>query len=175
MKPFSRTQTTFKALYGQAYRAPNAYEFSYENSTYKSNPGLQPETIRSYELVWEQAVARHYRLTGSLFYNQVRDLITQGVNPDPKDPRFVFRNTDSVTVKGGEVEVEGRWDNGLRARASYGILLQNHAKQTMPKKLIFFSVPGGGSSNANRSAVFSFANTVNPHATNTKSIHGADM
>ena len=41
------------------------------------------------------------------------------MNPDPLDPRLVFNNTDSVDVKGGEVELEGRWEHGLRARVSY--------------------------------------------------------
>ena len=110
---------TFKALYGQAYRAPNAYEFDFDNPIYKGNHDLKPETIRSYELVWEQGLAKNYRLTGTLFYNQVEDLITQDVDPDPLDPRLIFSNTDSVDVKGGEVELEARWAHGFRARASY--------------------------------------------------------
>ena len=108
---------TFKALYGQSYRAPNAYEFDFDNAVYKGNHNLKPETIRSYELVWEQGLARNYRLTGTLFYNEVKDLITQAM--DPGDGRLVFNNTDSVDVKGGEVEVEAKWDQGFRARASY--------------------------------------------------------
>ena len=111
--------STFKALYGQAYRAPNAYEFDFDNINYKGNHDLKPETIRSYELVWEQGLARNYRLTGTLFYNQVNDLITQDVNQDPLDPRLVFNNTDSVDVKGGEVELEAKWEQGFRARVSY--------------------------------------------------------
>ena len=113
------TSSTFKALYGQAYRAPNAYESDYDNNFYKGNQDLRPETIRSYELVWEQGVSKNFRLTSTVFYNQVKDLITQDVNPDPLDPRLVFTNTDSVDVKGGEIELETQWAHGFRARTSY--------------------------------------------------------
>ncbi|MSU56958.1 MAG: TonB-dependent receptor [Pedosphaera sp.] len=109
--------TTLKALYGQAYRAPNAYEFDFQNINYAANHALRPETIRSYELVLEQAVGQHMRLTGSFFYNDIEDLITQGI--DPSDGRFIFRNTDAVQVKGGSVELETVWKYGLRTRASY--------------------------------------------------------
>jgi len=110
------TVTSIKLLYGEAYRAPNAYEFFYENLLYAANQRLKPETIRSYELAWEQSVARHYRLTGSLYFNQVDDLITQ----QDEGGIFIFRNTDSVDVKGAELELEARWEQGFRARASYG-------------------------------------------------------
>lgn len=109
--------TTFKALYGQAYRAPNAYELDFENLFYKGNKDLSPEQIQSYELVWEQSIARHYRLTGSLFYNHVTDLITQRI--DPGDGRIVFQNTDAVDIRGAEIEAEAQWENGVRLRASY--------------------------------------------------------
>ena len=111
------TATTFKALYGQAFRAPNAYEFDYESADYKGNHNLSPETIRSYELVWEQELGKHWRFTSSLFYNQIDDLITQGV--DPVDGRLVFQNTDSVNVKGAEAELEARWGHGFRGRLAY--------------------------------------------------------
>ncbi len=108
---------TLKALYGQAYRAPNAYEFDYLDASYKSNHSLNPESIRSYELVWEQGIARNYRFTGTLFFNQMRGLLVQEM--DPADGLFVFQNTDAVDVKGGEAELEAKWEHGFRARASY--------------------------------------------------------
>ena len=73
-------ETAFKVLYGQAFRAPNAFEIGYIGPTYDRNPNLKAETVRSGELVWEQGFARHYRLTTSLFYNRIEDLITKQVN-----------------------------------------------------------------------------------------------
>jgi iron complex outermembrane receptor protein len=110
-------ETTFKAIYGQAFRAPNAYESDYSAPGYAANHDLQPERIRSGELVWEQGFATHYRLSCSIFYNQIDDLITQQVDPVTGD--FTFQNTDSVDTKGGGVELEGTWARGLRGRLSY--------------------------------------------------------
>jgi len=112
--------TTFKALYGQAYRAPNAYEFDYRAIGYVNNHSLQPETIHSYELVWEQKLSRPLRLTTSLFYNQLEDQITQVDETDnPNVGGYIFRNLGATDVKGVETELEARWEFGLRSRLSY--------------------------------------------------------
>lgn len=109
--------TTFKLLYGRAFRAPNAYESFYESSIDKRNPGLGPETIRSYELVCEQRLGKSWRATASVFYNDIRDLI--GYREDPADGLFFFDNLDAVVARGGEIEAEAQWASGLRGRASY--------------------------------------------------------
>jgi iron complex outermembrane receptor protein len=108
---------TFKLLYGEAYRAPNAYENFYESTVNKRNPELGPETIRSYELVHEQQFSENWRTTASLFYNDIQDLI--GYRLDPADGMYYFDNLDTVVARGGEFEVEGQWANGLSTRASY--------------------------------------------------------
>ncbi len=109
-------ETSFKALYGQAFRAPNVYEFGYLSPTYDANPSLRPEVIRSYELVWEQGFASHYRFTASGFYNQIEDMITRQVTPAN---HFIFRNADSADVWGSEMELEAQWPGGWRGRISY--------------------------------------------------------
>lgn len=110
-------ETAFKVLYGQAFRAPNAFEVGYISPAYDRNPNLKAETVRSGELVWEQGFARHYRLTTSLYYNQIQDMITKQVNT--LTGNSIFRNTDSVDARGGDVELEGQWPGGWRARVSY--------------------------------------------------------
>jgi iron complex outermembrane receptor protein len=112
--------TTFKALYGQAFRAPNAYEFDYNSVGYVRNHALQPETIRSYEWVWEQQLAKPLRLTTAFFYNQIQDQITQlDETEDPAVGGYIFRNLGEAEVKGSETELEGQWAGGLRGRLSY--------------------------------------------------------
>ena len=118
-------ETTLKLLYGQAFRAPNGYEFDYVAPGYGANHALAPEKIRSYELVWEQGFARHYRASGSLFLNQMKGLITQQEVPDRANPGqtlFVFQNTDSVETRGAELELEAAAPGGWRARASYSFV-----------------------------------------------------
>jgi iron complex outermembrane receptor protein len=44
-------QSTFKFLYGRAFRAPNEFELYYESITAQSNPNLDPEMLRTDEWV----------------------------------------------------------------------------------------------------------------------------
>jgi len=108
---------TVKTLFGKAFRAPNAYELDYIAPNAKSNDDLDPETIQTYELVYEQALPGNLRTTASLFLNQIKGLIGQTI--DPVDELNYFLNADQVEVHGVELEVEGRWARGLRARLSY--------------------------------------------------------
>ncbi len=108
---------TFKFLYGQAFRGPNAYELDYIQPTFKANPRLGPETIRSYELVYEQGLGANLRVSGSVFLNQIEGLI--GQREDPNDQMNFFDNLDGVEVRGLETELEGHWTRGLRGRLSY--------------------------------------------------------
>lgn len=108
--------SALKLLYGQAFRAPNAYERDYLVYGYIRNPDLGPEKVQSYECVWEQKLGSQIRLTGSVFYDEIHDLITQYqyANGD-----LQYRNLDVVSVHGAEVELAGRWSNGWRGRVSY--------------------------------------------------------
>ena len=112
-------KTTFKLLYGSAFRAPNVYELYYGSPAagQKGNPDLKPETIETYEIIYEQYLWNNFRGTVTGFYYRIDDLVSQ--TTDPVDNLSVFRNVDSVDAKGMEVELEGKWDNGLTGRASY--------------------------------------------------------
>lgn len=112
--------TTLKAIYGTAFRAPNAYELYYQvpgEGGQKANPGLAPERIRTFELSAEHHLSANARLTASVFHNTVSDLISQ--TRDPDDGLLVFRNFDRATARGLELEFEQAWKNGARLRASY--------------------------------------------------------
>jgi iron complex outermembrane receptor protein len=110
--------TTFKLLYGQAFRAPNAFEAFFESPSFKSNPSLKPETIRTYEVVYEQELPHYLRFSASAYYYKIDDLISQSV---AADGRNVFENLDQVDARGLELELEGRHPSGVRARASYAL------------------------------------------------------
>jgi outer membrane receptor for ferrienterochelin and colicins len=108
--------TTFKLLYGEAFRAPNIYQLDYTSFRQRANPSLGPETIRTYEGVLEQYFATHWRGSVSIFRNEIYSLIDTTADAFG----FVsFTNARDAYVNGGEVEVEGKWDNGLLFRASY--------------------------------------------------------
>lgn len=98
-------ETTMKALYGKAYRTPNAYELYFEipgEGGAKVNPDLQPEYIKAYELVLEHKISVTNNLRLSVYQNDVTDLITQVLDPD--DDLLVYQNIGHAKAKGFEVE-----------------------------------------------------------------------
>ncbi|HYD93934.1 MAG TPA: TonB-dependent receptor [Noviherbaspirillum sp.] len=112
--------TTLKALYGTAFRAPNAYELYYDlpgAGGQKANPSLKAERIRTQELSAEHHLSPNTRVTASLFRNTVSDLITQ--TEDPADGLLVFRNLNRAVAHGTEVELEKAWSGGAVLRTGY--------------------------------------------------------
>ncbi|MDY0383778.1 TonB-dependent receptor [Trichlorobacter sp.] len=113
-------QSTIKLIYGEAFRAPNNYELYYTAAGLglKANPNLKPETIRTYELIYEQRLFDNYRLTLSGFYNKISDMVS--VVADPSDPTLdSFDNISSASVRGAEAELEAKWRSGFSGRISY--------------------------------------------------------
>jgi iron complex outermembrane receptor protein len=111
--------TTFKLIYGTAFRAPSAYELYYQDGGQTQKPALHldPETITTYEAVVEQQFSREWRGTATGFYYVMKDLIDQ--YQDPSDGLLVFRNLEQVEARGVELALEGRWEGGWRSRVSY--------------------------------------------------------
>ncbi len=115
--PFEKT--SLKLLYGEAFRAPSAYELYYNDGPdlQKSNPNLDPETIKSYELTLEQIIGNYLRGVATGYFYKIEDLITQ--KTDPADDLMVFNNIETIESKGIELELEGKWKNGLKGRINY--------------------------------------------------------
>ncbi|MFM2296014.1 MAG: hypothetical protein RLZZ350_2427 [Verrucomicrobiota bacterium] len=110
--------TTFKALYGTAFRAPNAYELYYCGTGFDpAKRKLQPEKITTYEGVWEQQVTKWLRFSTSGFYYEVCNLIEQTINPG--NGLLTFQNLDEAKGYGAEFELEARHHSGALARVSY--------------------------------------------------------
>lgn len=108
--------TNFKLLYGSAYRAPNAFELYYRAEDAMPNPDLAPETIRTWELVYEQRLASGLSLTMCGYYYTLDDMITS-TDTIP----YTFYNTGQARGGGGEAELQWRTKSGFRTRASYCI------------------------------------------------------
>lgn len=113
--------TTLKAIYGTAYRAPNAYERYYlaNPGQYKLNLDLRPEEIETYEFVLEHYLDPGTRVTLSAYDYRIDDLIT--FVTDPLDGAFVYQNVDMVEARGLELEAEQARENGMRWRTSYAL------------------------------------------------------
>jgi outer membrane receptor for ferrienterochelin and colicins len=110
-------RTTLKFLYGEAFRAPNAYELYYsDNITQKANTRLEPEKISTYELILEQYI-KNYRFSISGFYYGMKNMISQQL--DPSDGLIVYQNLNEVESKGIEFELQGKWTWDIEGRLSY--------------------------------------------------------
>jgi len=116
--PFEKT--TLKFIYGSAFRPPNDYELYYsDGSTQKGNPELKPETITSYELIWEQYLGKYLRTSTSVYYNTIDNLINY--QQDPSDGLLVALNSENAIAKGIELELDGKFPRGIEARISYDL------------------------------------------------------
>jgi outer membrane receptor for ferrienterochelin and colicins len=110
-------RSAFKALYGQAFRAPNPFE-SYYSDVQPTRPPLEAETIDTYELVYERYIGTQYRISVSAYNYQIDGLIAQAAT---EDGTTYFDNVDDVSARGLELEVEGKFQSGALVRGSYAL------------------------------------------------------
>ncbi len=112
--------STFKLMYGQAFRAPNFYERDYGDVGtgigMVGNPDLDPEEMETYELVWEQKLFDHTRLNVGLFYYEFNDIIQQITNIDGN---LQFINGGTVRSKGVELELDTRLPSGILGHLAF--------------------------------------------------------
>lgn len=110
-------KTTLKLLYGQSFRAPNAFELYDQTANGAglpiANPNLRPETARPTELVLEQNFNRQIRLIASGYYYPIRGLISE--ETDPSTGALVYENSQRVNLQGAEVTLKRQSRAGLEA------------------------------------------------------------
>jgi outer membrane receptor for ferrienterochelin and colicins len=115
---YNPTETSaVKLLYGDAFRAPNPYE-RYYNTAQADAPELQPETIKTYELVYERYFDSKYRLSLSGYSYDIEGLITQ---VEAELGMQYFANMDDVRARGIELELEAIYQNGAILRGSWAV------------------------------------------------------
>ncbi|MFZ4854844.1 MAG: TonB-dependent receptor plug domain-containing protein [Desulfuromonadaceae bacterium] len=112
-----RKSTVLRLTYGEAFRAPNAYEQYYADGAYqKGNPDLNPEKIRTIEVGWDQYFGENIRTTATGFYTRISELLEQVTD---SDGLLFYKNQNKVESKGVELQVEGKWESGFCGRLSY--------------------------------------------------------
>ncbi len=137
-------KTIIKALYGSAFRAPSPFELYYQSSSNASNPDLLPEKIKTYELVYEQYLGDHFRATVTGFYYKISNLIDQ-TETFPGSGVTFFENLEKVESRGGEFELENKWNNGVEGRISYTLqrtkdMQTNETLSNSPEQLAKFNI-----------------------------------
>lgn len=93
--------TTVKALYGQALRAPSVLELGTVVDGTVSD--VQPETVKTLELLWQQQFGRGWLGTMSLYHYEARGLI------EAIDANLAkYANTGNAKAMGVEMGVQAR-------------------------------------------------------------------
>jgi iron complex outermembrane receptor protein len=113
----ARPDTTLKAMYGRAQRAPNAYERDYGDGVSQvANPALPGETIDTLELVLDHRAAPDLNLRGSVYRWKMDGLIALGI--DPISGLSQYQSGESVRATGVELSADKTWNWGGRLRGS---------------------------------------------------------
>jgi outer membrane receptor for ferrienterochelin and colicins len=99
-------QSTFKFIYGTAFRDPNVFELA------DSTGFVQPEKISSYQFIYEQGINRFLRSSVMGYYDHMDDLI--GL-----DSSGLYSNFNADTL-GAEFALEAKWKE-INGRLSYSL------------------------------------------------------
>ncbi|WNB74157.1 TonB-dependent receptor plug domain-containing protein [Methylomonas koyamae] len=115
--PLANTQ--FKLLYSSTFRAPNSWERDYNAFGFVANPDMREEQIKSYEGIVEWHSANGLRLLGSLFHNDISQLLLGRPATADIDGDYSVQNYGRYHAYGIELEAEKRWSSGRLLKASY--------------------------------------------------------
>ena len=102
--------TTFKLMYGEAYRAPTFYETAFKSPSISGNLGS--EKLQMYEAIWLQTLGNGFALSSSLFYYRVHHLIDAV-------QLYEYVNLANVVAKGIEVSLDARPTQGTHGYVNY--------------------------------------------------------
>lgn len=110
-------QTSFKLLYGEAFRAPARNETNFQgNPFWKGNPDLDPEESKTWELIWVQQFSRgnlsltwfHCRIKNSIFLEE----------DESSSQVLTYFNSGEERSEGFELEAAAELTDCLSLRAS---------------------------------------------------------
>ena len=93
-----------KAQYAEAFRPPTFLEICGLGQQFIGNPGIDPETIRTYEVGY---IYKHAHTDGriTLFYSELEDLIVEKI-ADPRTGIGRYENIGNAELMGIELELE---------------------------------------------------------------------
>jgi len=107
--------TTAKALYGIAHRAPNSFEDLARFEPDAPSLQLGDETIDTLEFDVDHRVGRDLTLRASVYQWTLHDLILENAITEQ------YQNTQPVDTRGIELSTDKTWDSGARLRDSVSI------------------------------------------------------
>jgi len=111
--------TSYRFSVGQAFRAPNLYEFfgtaQIGGDSFVGNPHLEPETALSWEFGIDHDFSAGIHLVATFFESRVDDMIQTISSSGVSMPQ----NTSEAKISGYEAEVSGPLPFGLQWSANY--------------------------------------------------------
>ena len=108
--------TTFKLLYGEAFRAPNQNERNANVPGQQvGNRNLKPEKLDTLEFIVEHYFAQQLRGELNVFHTNLKDNITATATAAGVENQ----NNRDVESLGVEAQIENTWGNGFQGRLSY--------------------------------------------------------
>lgn len=117
-------QTTLKALYGRAHRAPNAFERDYgDGITQIANPALPGESIDTVEFTADRRLDENLSVRATVYEWRIKDLITLGSDPNGVPQ---YQSGGNVKARGVELSADKTWGGGSRARGSLALQDAEH-------------------------------------------------
>jgi iron complex outermembrane receptor protein len=137
---------SIKYLYGRAFRAPNAYELYYYGEPVMP---LQPESVATHEVVWEQYLGEWLRTSVSTYRSSASQLLAlELLEANETFGEYSFFNRGTMIAKGLTLEGEIRSKRGLQALGN--VTLQRAEDETetgltnSPREManFRFSAPG---------------------------------
>lgn len=114
-------ETTFKLLYGQAFRAPTLYElYALISTGLIGNPKLTPETVDTLDVIWLQDWGK-VQSSLTWYHSKFDDVIDVVLVDDIISgfASFQPQNLDSQDLSGWEFDLSGQLNNNWSTRLSY--------------------------------------------------------
>jgi len=106
-------------LYGSSFRNPSSFEQFYQDGlTQIGNPGLQPERMQTFELVFERRFSKRLELLANAYQYQLADLITAATLTGGIQQ---FHNVAIPRTTGFELEANTRLAAWLTTEASLSV------------------------------------------------------
>ena len=135
-------QTRFKLIMGDAFRAPTISETrALIASNFVGNPDLKPETIRTVDLVWQQALSR-FNLVATWSRSTLKDSVVLELQDEEYQAGiFAFQpvNSDKLDLESIELEINTSLSKQMLLRAGFTRHLEYEVLGTA-QDLAFFIV-----------------------------------
>ena len=115
-------QNSFKVLYGEAFRVPTYFEKQVSSSSVLGNPDLEPETSKSFDLVWVQ-LSKRWQWEVNPFIMEIDNKITRvDLQVPVTDPDFGKRQNQNIgNVQFTGIETSARYLLHSTLRTSFGL------------------------------------------------------